>query len=231
MEIININEDDYDFIDHFRMALSAETHAQRLKAVQNVKHHVVAVRLAELSNEEGHDWPSDPRNTELSQWVSKTTTLRQEAAYELSRTNQEFEAKNGRRLSFAEHVGLVVFMSIQDKKFKGLYTPRGILRQAQEEARATNVAGARDKDTLRDIWTTYRGVVHLGMAIHYCDDNPTQNHDVLQLAELFRQHLSENCPKGTSKPYVDPREKICFVYLSSIWGPRFQNRGLSFDVD
>jgi hypothetical protein len=92
------------------------------------------------------------------------------------------------------------------------------------------VSGARDKDTLRKIWNSYRGVVHLGIAIDYCENHPAQNLHVFHLAELFRKTLSENCPKGTSKPYVDPGEQISFLYISTLSGPRFRNRGLPFGV-
>ena len=125
---------------------------------------------------------------------------------------------------------MLIWMSVQDKKFEGVHTSRGILQQVRDDAKFSAVGGAKDVDTLRNIWKMYRSVVHLGMAIDYCLDNPSQKMDVLELAELFRLGLSQNCPKGTSIPYIDPAVQISFVYLSRLWGPRFGNRGLPYYV-
>ena len=163
--------------------------------------------------------------------MAETAGERHEAAFELSQTFNRYEDRNERKLNVAEQIGKLVWLSIQDKKFEGVQTNNGLLKQVQDDARKHDVSGAKDKDTVRKIWNTYRGVVHLGMAIDYCDESPDQNLNVLHVAERFRRDLSQSCPKGTSKPYVDPAEQISFLYISKLWGPRFGDRGLPFDVD
>jgi integrase len=95
---------------------------------------------------------------------------------------------------------------------------------------AKALSGAKDLDVLRAIWKTYRGVVHLGMAMDYCDEQPDSERNVLHVAETYRRGLSLFCPKGTKKPYVPVDDQITFLYLSYTSGPRFLDRGLPFAV-
>ena len=231
MLTISINEPELKEIKLFRMALSETSIEQRKHGIICVKLGVEASRLDSLFSERGTGWTSDPKNAEFVQWIAESSALRHEAAYEISEMNRCYEDKNNVKLNIAEHIGELIWLSIQDKKFEGVQTGRGIVQQVRDDAKESGVSGARDRDTLREIWGTYRGVVHLGRAIDFCKNYPEQKCNVLHLAELFRKGLSENCPKGTSQPYVSPDDQISFVYSSKLSGPRFRGRGLPFNVD
>lgn len=228
---VTLNEFDLMFIELVRVGLSEKTMGLRERAIKNVKHDVVADRIDKLMRKLGPKWRSDPANSEFLQWVALTAAQRTEAAFEFSGTGKRYEAKNERKLNIAEHIGRVIYLSIKDEKFEGVQSRGGILEQVRDVAKVEKISGARDKDVIREVWNTYRGVVHLGMALEYCEGNPEQGLNVLHLAEEFRRCLSENCPRGTKVPYVDPEEQISFLYISKLWGPRFGNRGLTFDVD
>lgn len=96
------------------------------------------------------------------------------------------------------------------------------------QGKKLGISGARDKDVVRKAWHDYSGVVHLGMALDFYKDKSVPPEDVLFAAERFRRILSQACPKGTKKPYVDVSLQISFSYESGIYGPRFLNRGLPF---
>ena len=230
MLTIAINEPELGFVELIRLALSEETNAKRERAIKNVKHEAVAARLDLLAGEGGSSWATDLDNAKFVQWTIRTQAERREAAYEFSQTARRYEEKTERRLNIAEHIGKLIWLSIMDNKFEGVQTEIGILQQVREVAKGLSVSGARDIDTLRKVWATYKGVVHLGMAIDFVEENPQQQANLLHIAERYRQILSQNCPKGTSKPYVSPAEQIYFVYLSSLKGPRFRDRGLPYDV-
>lgn len=228
---VTINEFDLQFIELFRVALSEGTMDLREQAIKNVKHDVVAGRIDLLIQQQSPKWRSDPANSEFLQGVVMTAAQRTEAAFEFSETGKRYEAKNNHKLKIAEHIGRMIFLSIKDEKFAGVHARGGILEQVRDSAKTKKISGARDKDVIREVWKTYRGVVHLGMALEYCEDNPKQDLNTLHLAKEFRRCLSENCPMGTKVPYVDPKAQISFLYISKLWGPRFGNRGLTFDVD
>lgn len=213
----------------FRVALSEENTQLRERAIRNVRHDVVAGRLEQLFKDVETEETID---ASFFRWVATTSVLRNEAAHEFAETNSRYQAKNEQRLNIAEEIGFVVFETIRVKKNSGVHTPGGIFEQVREKIQKVGgVHGAKDKDVLRMLWATYKGVVHLGMAITFLEQNPDQQTNVLHAAEFFRKILSENCPKGTRKPYVQTSEQINFIYISNIKGPRFRNRGLSYDVD
>ncbi|WP_323786508.1 hypothetical protein [Thalassovita sp.] len=230
MHRVSINEQELFFLELFRIALSAETLEDRLTAIRSVKHEVIAARLKSLSEGRSSGWQEDPANRELVEWVAKTAGEREDGIYEFSRVSRRYEDRTERRLNVAEHVGKMIGLSIEDGKFEGVQTDSGILYQLTEVSKEHNIRGAKDKDTVRKSWGCYRGVVHLGMAMDFCEDLSASPAEVLLMAEHFRRRLSQMCPKGTSTPYVSPEEQISFVYESSIYGPRFQNRGLPFYV-
>ncbi len=230
MLTITINEPELNFVELIRLALSEETTEQKERAIKNVKHEAVAARLDLLAAEGGSSWATDPDNAHFVQWTIRTSAERREAAYEFSKTARRYEERNERRLNIAEHIGKLIWLSILDRKFEGVQTEIGILQQVSDDAKSHAVSGARDIDTLRKAWATYRGVVHLGMALDFCEENPNQKMNLLHIAERYRQGLSQNCPKGTSKPYVSPAEQISFVYLSRLKGLRFRDRGLPYDI-
>ena len=217
-------------IELIRIALSETTPDLRQKAIVNAKHEVVALRLQALADRLGVGWMSEPQNAKFVQWIAKSSGERHEASYEFSKTCKRYEEHNERKLNVAEHIGKLIWHSIQDGRFAGLHTRDGILQQVRSEALALRIEGARDKDILREIWKTYRGVVHLGMAMDYCDEFSKQGEHVLLLAENYRWGLSYFCPKGTKVPYVSTDEQTKFLYKSETWGPRFGDRGLPFDV-
>lgn len=230
MLTVRINEPELLSIELIRIALSEATPELREKAIANAKHEVVALRLDALGRDKDTDWMSHPLNAEFVTWIAQTSAKRHEASYEFHQTARRYEERNERKLNVAEHVGKLIWLSIQDRKFGGVQTEEGILKQVRDQARANGISGARDLDVLREIWKTYRGVVHLGMAMDYCEDHPDIAQNVLWLAEAYRQDLSQSCPKGTKIPYVPEDVQFSFCYLSSVWGPRFRDRGLPFDV-
>lgn len=231
MLTVSINEPELQSIELIRVGLSEASPELREKAVVNAKHEVVAFRLETLMDKLPSDWMSDPQNADFVQWVAKTSSERHEAGYEFMQTGRRYEGGNERRLNVAEHIGKLIWHSIQDKKFRGVQTDEGLLKQVRYQAKEHKIRGARDVDTLRGIWNMYRGVVHLGMAIDYCDEYPNQNENVLDLAENYRRGLSSFCPKGTNDPYISESEQILFSYYSDTWGPRFRNRGLPFGIN
>lgn len=228
---VYINEPELEAIGLIRMALSEAKMDARMRAINNVKHEVVADRLDSLAGKNDANWASDLNNAEFTQWMIRTGAERRKASLEVSEVLKRYEQENQRRLNVAEHIGKLIWLSILEKKFEGVQTKIGILEQVRDDAKIHSVRGAKDVDTLRKTWAIYRGVVQLGMALDFCEENPNQQMNVLHLAERYRLGLSENLPKSTSKPYVDPDEKISFVYLSKTSGPRFQNLGLSFEVN
>ena len=214
MLTVCINEPELWTIDLIRVSLSETTSELREKAIINAKHEVLAFRLEALRKSMGTDWMSEPRNADFVQWIAKTSVERQEASYEFSQTARRFEERNERKLNVAEHIGKLIWLSIQDRKFEGVQTEEGILKQVRDVALEYKVSGAKDLDVLRAIWKTYRGVVHLGMAMDYCDELPDPERNVLQVAETYRRSFSQFCPKGTKNPYVPRGAQIKFTYLS-----------------
>jgi hypothetical protein len=214
MLTVTINKPELLSIEFIRMALSEATAELRERAIANAKQEVLALQIETLNDHVGTDWMTDPRHAELGQWIATSSSERHQASYEYSQTAGRYEAGNERKLNVAEHIGKLIWHSIQDSKFKGLQTPGGILEQVRDEAKKYKISGARDKDTLREIWNMYRGVVHLGMAIDYLDEHANHGQNVLDLAENYRRGLSQFCPKGTKKPYVAAAEQIMFVYPS-----------------
>ena len=227
---ISINKPELDLLELLRFALSETTNDRRERAVTNWKHYVVSERLRLLNEAVRFDWTADPTNSKFVRWVAKTATDRDEANYEFNMTARRYEDRYERRLNVAEHIGKLIWDSIQNGEFAGVHTPTGILGRVSEIGKVRKISGARDKDTLREIWKTYRGVVHLGMAMDFLEDNPGYSEHVLHLAERFRKGLSRNCPKGTNTAYVSEAEQYSFIYKSKLWGPRFRDRGLPYDV-
>ena len=214
MLTVSINKLELLLIEHFRIALSETTTELREKAIMNAKHEVAGHGLATFSEKLGAGWMSDPQNAELVQWIAKTSNERHEASYEFMQTARRFEESKERKLNVAEHIGKLIWHSIQDNKFEGVQTPNGILKQVSDQAQKFKISGAKDLDVLRDTWKTYRGVAHLGMAIDYLEEYPNHEQSVLDLAENYRRGLCQFCPKGTKNPYVPEEEQTMFYYYS-----------------
>lgn len=225
---VAINEIELMFIELFRVALSAPTHEERRAAIRCVRHEVIASRLHEINKKPGPDWVHDENNRELVAWVAATAGEREDAIYEFSRVCQAYDDRYERPLNVAEQVGKMICISISEGKFEGVQSPGGILHQVSKQGREHGISGARDKDVVRKAWRDYRGVVHLGMALDFCEERAAPPEDVFMVAERFRQMLSGSCPKGTKKPYVEAEKQFSFSYESSVYGPRFLNRGLPF---
>ncbi|MHA6347591.1 hypothetical protein [Roseivivax sp. CAU 1761] len=230
MPAVWINEADSCYLELFQIALSAEAREARAAALRRVKHVVIAARLDLLSEKEGPDWSSEPDNRSLLAWMAQTGPERHDAIHEFSRVSRTYEDRNERRLNIAEHAGKLVYLSILEGKRQGVQTPDGILYQVTLDGHEHGVSGARDKDTVRKSWNMYRGVVHLGMAMDFCEEPLAEPGETLIRAEQIRRTLSETCPKGTSKPYVPEDEQISFSYMSDTSGSRFRNRGLPYGV-
>ncbi|MGB3279072.1 MAG: hypothetical protein WBA92_07755, partial [Pseudorhodobacter sp.] len=193
----SINEHELGSIEYIRIALSEPTPELREKAIANAKFELMALRLEALNDRLGTDWMSEPQNAEFVQWIAKSSSERHEASYEFLQTARQYEERNERKLNVAEHIGKLIWLSIQDKRYEGVQTDEGILKQVRNETQEHQVSGAKDMDTLRKTWMTYRGVVHLGMAMDYCEEFPQHEENVLYLAENYRLGLSRFCPKGT----------------------------------
>lgn len=213
---IAVNHLELNFIEMFRVALSAPTHEERLAAIQYVRHDVTAAHLQDMKREFGPDWALKSVSKRLPEWLSETAGDREDAIYELCRVMQAYEDGLERRLNVAEQVGNMICLSIEDGKFEGVQTRGGILYQVSEQGKAQKISGARDKDTVRKAWRDYRGVVHIGMALTYCESRDEPLERVIPVAENFRLLLSQSCPKGTRAPYVDDKAQISFYYKSEI---------------
>ncbi|MEQ3625199.1 MAG: hypothetical protein ABNH26_11090 [Celeribacter sp.] len=230
MHEVFINEAELSFLELFRIALSAETLEDRLAAIQFVRHEVIATRLQNLTDNFGPHWTSDPRNKDLVELVALKAAERDSAVYEFSRVCRIYEDRNERRLNIAEHAGKIAYLSVLEGKREGVQTPAGILYQLTLAGRKHRIRGAKDKDVVRRSWSTYRGSVHLGMAMDFCEDRGVSPEEVFPVAEQIRRVLSDACPRGTNRPYVPQKEQISFTYASKVCGPRFQNRGLPFGL-
>jgi hypothetical protein len=205
METIHISEPELNCLELFRIALSENTNDERLRAINVMRHEVVSLGLVNFPIKAGKNAP------EFVHWVAETSIERQQAAHDFSEIAHRYNTRNERRLNIAEHVGKLVWDSIQRKEFKGLHVTGGILEQVRTIAKQEGVQGARDKDVLSRTWMTYRGVVHLGMAMDYCEDNPGMGLEVLDVAEKIRLGLSQGCPKKTRQPYVPEEGQFSFV--------------------
>ncbi|MEL6510660.1 MAG: hypothetical protein AAFQ32_12750 [Pseudomonadota bacterium] len=227
-QIVGINELELPSVEYFRVALSEQTHELRKKAIGYIKHDICSDVIDMFVAEPTFKRIDDRARNDVLEWVATTAQKRQDAAHELGQISKRYDRTNERKLNVAECIGRKVWLSIRERKFEGLQTANGILEQVRTVAKKENVSGARDKDTIREIWNAYRGVFHLGMAIDHREDYPETTQNVLFLAEAIRRELSEHCPRGTKKPYVDASEQIIFVYKTELWGPRFKGRGLPF---
>ncbi|WP_412565615.1 hypothetical protein [Thalassobius sp. MITS945101] len=204
---VRLNEPECAALGLFRMALSEATAADRLSAIEVMRHEVVSMGLESFPITEA----SSPK---FVRWAATTAPPRYEAAHAFHQILQRYNSKNERQLNIAEYIGKKVWDSIETGKFQGVQVAGGLLEQTSEYAREMGVRGAKDLDVLRKIWKRYRGVVHLGMTMDYVEEHPETRAHVLHLAERIRLGLSTNCPKGTSVPYVDPQEQISFLYVS-----------------
>lgn len=204
---VSLNEPECECLGLFRIALSEETDDDRLSAIQVMRHEVVSLGL--------ENFPiSNSTHPNFVKWTASTAQLRYDAGREFCGIAQRFDSKNERKLNVAEYIGKLVWESIATKRFQGLQAKGGILEQTQDFAKQNAIRGARDKDVLRKIWKAYRGVVHLGMAMDYCEEHPETTLHVLQIAETFRAGLASNHPKGWPEPYVGSEGQISFKYIT-----------------
>jgi hypothetical protein len=208
-KIIEVDGLGYAAIEMFRAALSEETMIKRLQAIEFVGEDQTTHILSYL-NDKFQVLRPNSNNADFISWVASTSFARTDAAFEVANLIQRYKGRE-RMLNVAEAVGDQIISSIQNNEFAGVGTPRGVFSRVCEEARACDIYGAKDHDTVREHWQTYKGVVHLGMALAYVEENPDQGFDVFQLAESYRSWLSENFPRKTKKPYVDSEVQISFV--------------------
>ncbi len=215
MEKVHIDWAQLQFIEMFRVALSAADNTERLKAIANLKQDAAAHVDELIVDGRGEGWISSPANAELLRRSALTASARRAAAGEFSHTEREFEGSRGqgreKKLNIAEHIGMRVLLTIKEEKFEGLQTEIGILEQVRHFAQQEKIFGAQDRDTLSKTWGTYRGVVHLGMAMELYGDSALPSFDMLTLAEKIRMELSRHSPRSSNKPYVDEGEQISFV--------------------
>lgn len=227
-ETVPIDGPEGNWPEMFRVALSEPDHDARLCAIRAVRHEVAFYSLRELFSSRCYTECVSSSDYNFLKWAAETAMIRHEAMLQFAEVANRYESSNERRLNVAEEIGFTIFESVKDEKFRGVHTPGGILEQVREKSQKEKVHGGKDIDTLRTVWKTYCGVVHLGMAITYLEEHSVQHFHFLQLAEFFRELLSTSCPKSTKAPYVLASKQIKFLYLSSLKGPRFQDRGLPF---
>lgn len=207
---IRLRGQDLSYIRMFRVALSEETDQARLEAIQNVRQEVDAQSIKIFRDDELF-WPAIKRHPRTIEWIAETSPDRHDAGSAIAELLERYEKRNERHLDIAERIGNAVFSTIKDKEFRGLQTKSGILKMVSDEARDLKLHGGRDKDVVRKIWTTYRGVVHLGMALDYLYDNPDQDFQLLQKAEFYREQLATNRPRNATEPYVSPEVQFQFL--------------------
>ena len=213
MNEIHLNEPELLSLELFRVALSEPSPKARLRAVEVMRQEVISMGLENFPIlKKGAGQKKNHPN--FVQWVAETAADRCDAARDYVGIFQRYQKINEKKLNVAEYIGKHVWQTIQEQKFQGVQVAGGILEQVRDVARELDVSGARDENTVRNIWKRYRGVVHLGMAMDYWEDHPSSEMHILHVAEKIRQGLSESCPKGTSKPYVDPSDQISFLYIS-----------------
>lgn len=210
---IHLNEPELLSLELFRVALSEPTEEARLHAIEVMRHEVSGLSLESFPIFKKGDGQQQ-NSPDFAHWVAETSADRREAAHQYADIVQRYQKKNERKLNVAEYIGKHVWQTIQEQGYQGVQVPGGILEEVRNVARELGVTGAKDEDTVRKIWKSYRGVVHLGMAMDFCEDHPRSGLHVLHVAERIRQGLSKNCPKGTSKPYIEPSEQISFLYIS-----------------
>ncbi|MBT0958207.1 hypothetical protein IV417_12485 [Alphaproteobacteria bacterium KMM 3653] len=212
---VEISEAGFQVIGELRIALSAETVEDRLKAMEHVQHRFIRSLVENAHSKFGAEWEKIPSMSALAAKVSKSYVQSASTEDIFSDVFHQYEKKNHRGLMVAEQVGQMVFFSIVDRKLEGLHRDGKIIDQVCQQGRARDVPGAKDKDTVRKSWMKYKGVVHLGMALNDAEElKITRAKDVLGMAEEMRLMLCSNCPKGTSEPYVNQDDQISFVYKS-----------------
>lgn len=205
----------------FRIALSEPDHAARMQALELVRHDVTADELALVLASEDYRLQEDPPGYPFVKWVAETEAVRHEAIVAFQQVAQRYEKKNEQKLNVAEVVGSTIIEDIKAGTFRGVHPSGGIFEDVRDIAKAQKIHGARDKDVVRKLWKSYRGVVHFGMALSQLEENPDDGGTVLEWAELIRKALSENCPRGQKEPYVPPAEQTKFVLGSMLKGPRY----------
>lgn len=141
---VSINEPELRSIEYFRIALSEPTPELRARAIANAKHEVVEFRFAALGRKLGPEWVSDPQNAKFVQWIAASSSERHEASYQFLQTAKQYEGHNERKLNVAEHIGKLIWLSIQDKRFEGVQTQEGILKQVSDQAQKYKISGGRD---------------------------------------------------------------------------------------
>ncbi len=124
MLTVSINEPELLSIELLRVALSEPEAELREKAITNAKHEVAALGLDALSKRLGTGWMSEPQNADFVQWIARSSSARHEASNEFSQTFQRYEEQYERKLNVAEHIGKLIWLSIQDEKFEGVYCRR-----------------------------------------------------------------------------------------------------------
>lgn len=212
---IALNEPEMIGLGLFRMALSETTDEARLAAIKAVRSEIVSNGLEAFPIHKDSEGRLN-RHPRFIEWTAMNAVAMNQAIQTVGEVEQRYNDKQGRRLSIAEEIAKLVVSSVLDQKFLGMQVQGGILDCMRHIAKEQKISGARDHDTLRKIWGTYRGVVHLGLAIDWCEENPEADHHVLHVAERYQRILSENSPGGKGPPYVSPDDQFSFLYVSNI---------------
>lgn len=173
---VAISQAEACYLELFRVALSEPDMRRRLEAISTIKLEVQSDLIALKLRSRSADRPWGREDQDILVAIAETESARLGAAREYGVLWQRYKGKNGlgneRKLNIAEQIGKMVLLSIQEKTFIGLHTPGGILEQVREQGAEFEVRGAIDKDSSRETWSAYRGVVHLGIALDYCEEFP-----------------------------------------------------------
>ncbi|MBB5723353.1 hypothetical protein FHS72_002993 [Loktanella ponticola] len=215
MLTVYIDELDLTILEYYRAALSEDTFDGRKKAISDLAKQVKLWELKGLMKND--EWKKEMLEEKPENLLQMALDIAEwsDGAVAFTHVISRFDNGQNRKLRIADQIGLEIWRSIKAGKFRGVHTVIGVLNTVRHKTQKLKFNGGRDKNGLREKWNTYRGVVHFGIARAFCKERGLDNHALLEVAEGIRRQLSSNCPKGTSKPYVDEGEKISFVYKSS----------------
>lgn len=199
----------------YRAALSKKGKQARCEALEGLTKKLDAERLGALQNSKfanvGLVATSDDFNrTIATEYVENTKKI---SAFD--RALEAFEKPRGKLPLFAaETIAREIWRSVVEGKNVGVFSRRGIIERLTDQARVQGLQGVKDKDVLRRHWKEYKCVAHLGAGLQIGEHHNLDPIASLGVAEEVRYVLSNECPKGTSKPYVEEEEQISFVFRS-----------------
>lgn len=86
----------------------------------------------------------------------------------------------------------------------------GVIAVMSDALRQEGIRGGRDKDTLREYWTTYRGVAHFGAGLRVAEMEGLEPSVGIEIGEEIRYSLANESAPPSRKPYVPESEQVFF---------------------